>query len=459
MHVDTVIRNGLVVTSTTQSLTDVGLKDGIIVQLGGDIEADVELDATGKYVLPGGIDMHVHLSPVEIDEGVIAWADDFESGSAAAAAGGITTIGNMTFPRVGEGLEAALNRVRADAERLSITDFVLHPVLLDPSPNVVEDIPGLVEDGYSSVKIFMIAGDFDARAREYLEAIHVAGRSGALTLFHCEDGCIIGYLCEQLIAGGGGGPGDYPPSRPIYSESVAAARAIAFARAAEAPVYIVHLSSAEALDVCRDAQSKGLPVYVETRPLYVYLTSERFVEPDGAKYVGNPPLREQADVDALWHGLNAGHIHTFCTDHAPWNLAEKLEPGANIATFRPGVSDLQTLLPLLFSKGVRESRISLQRFVDVTSTNAAKLFGLYPGKGTISVGSDADIVIWDPDKTKTVRAEDDHSRADFSLYEGWEVTGWPSHTIRRGELIAIDGNIVAQPGSGRWIPRGPHQAL
>lgn len=459
MRVDTVIRNGLVVTPATQGVSDIGLKDGKIVQLGGDIDADEEVDAGGKYVVPGGIDMHVHLTPVEIEGGTVAWADDFESGSSAAAAGGITTLGNMTFPRPGEGLRAALDRTRAEADRLSVTDYVLHPVLLDPTEQVVAEIPGLVEDGHSSVKIFMIAGDFDTRGREYLQALQIAGQAGALTLFHCEDGCIIGFLCEQLISGGGGGPEDYPASRPIYTEAVAAARAIAFARAAGAPIYIVHLSSSEALEVCRKAQADGLPVYVETRPLYVYLTSERFSEPQGAKYVGNPPLRKQSDVDALWRGLNAGHIHTFCTDHAPWNLAEKLEPEANVATFRPGVSDLQTLLPLLFSKGVREGRISLQRFVEVTSTNAAKLFGLYPRKGTISIGADADLVIWDPDKTKIVRAADDHSRADFSLYEGWEVTGWPSHTFRRGELIARESQIVAAPGSGQWIPRRRHQPL
>jgi dihydropyrimidinase len=212
MRVDTVIRNGTVVTSSTQSVTDLGLREGRIIQIGGEIEADEEFDATGKLVMPGGIDMHVHLTPVEVDGGMVAWVDNFESGSAAAAAGGITTLGNMTFPRPGEGLGAALARTRELAERQSITDFVLHPVLLDPSPEIVAEIPGLVEAGHSSIKIFMIAGDFDTRGREYLDALQVAGRAGALTLFHCEDGCIIGFLCEQLIAGGGGGPADTPPA-------------------------------------------------------------------------------------------------------------------------------------------------------------------------------------------------------------------------------------------------------
>jgi dihydropyrimidinase len=349
VRVDLAIRNGTIVTPSAEGVADIGVRNGIVVQLGGDLTADDEIDATGKLVFPGGIDMHVHLTPVEIGGGVIRWADDFASGSAAAAAGGITTIGNMTFPRPGEALKDALDRTRADAEGESLVDVVLHPVLLDPSPEAIAGIPGLVEDGHSSIKIFMIAGDFDARAGEYLRALHAAGQAGALTLFHCEDNCVISFLCEQLLAEGKGGSAFYPASRPVYTEAVAAARAIAFAESAGAPIYVVHLSSAEALDVCHRARARGLPVYVETRPLYLYLTRERFEQPDGAKYVGNPPLRERADSDALWNGLSTGDIQTFCTDHAPWNLAEKLDPELNVATFRPGMSDLETLLPLLFS--------------------------------------------------------------------------------------------------------------
>jgi dihydropyrimidinase len=459
MHVDLAIRNGRVVTPSADAVTDIGIRNGVITQLGGDLQPDEEIDAAGKLVFPGGIDMHVHLTPVEIGGGVIQWADDFASGSAAAAAGGITTIGNMTFPRPGESLRDALQRTQAAAEGSSLVDVVLHPVLLEPTPEAIAGIPDLVAAGHSSIKIFMIAGDFDARAGEYLRALHVAGRAGALTLFHCEDNCVISFLCEQLIAQGNGGAAFYPDSRPVYTEAVAAARAIAFAEAAQAPIYIVHLSSAEALDVCHRARARGLPVYVETRPLYLYLTRERFLEADGAKYVGNPPLRESADVEALWNGLSTGDIHTFCTDHAPWNLAEKLDPTLNVATFRPGMSDLETLLPLLFSEGVRRNRLSLRRFVEVTSTNAARLFGLFPRKGTIAVGSDADLVIWDSERTRTMNAAADHSNADFSLYEGWEITGWPTHTLLRGHVIARDHEIVSETPRGQWIPRAPHHEL
>jgi dihydropyrimidinase len=459
MRVDLAIRNGRLVTPSFDGVADIGIRDGTIVQLGGDLRADEELDARGRLVFPGGIDMHVHLTPVEIGGGVIKWADDFASGSAAAAAGGITTIGNMTFPRPGEALAAALARTQATAESASLVDFVLHPVLLEPTPEALAGIPDLVTAGHSSLKIFMIAGDFDARAGDYLRALHVAGQAGALTLFHCEDNCVISFLCEQLIAAGRGGAAYYPDSRPVYTEAAAATRAIAFAEAARAPIYIVHLSSAEALDVCHRARARGMPVYVETRPLYLYLTRERFLEADGAQYVGNPPLRERADVEALWHGLASGDIHTFCTDHAPWNLAEKLDPTLDVATFRPGMSDLETLLPLLFSEGVRRNRLSLRRFVEVTSTNAARLFGLFPRKGTLAVGSDADLVIWDPERTRTMTASADHSNADFSLYEGWEITGWPTHTLLRGQVIARDHEIVAGHPGGMWIPRTPHQGL
>jgi dihydropyrimidinase len=280
-----------------------------------------------------------------------------------------------------------------------------------------------------------------------------------MTLIHCEDGCIIGHLTERLVASGRLGADAYPASRPIFSEEVATTRAIGFAEAAEAPIYVVHLSSQAALEACHRARARGVPVYVETRPLYLYLTSERFNEAEGAKYVGNPPLRQPSDVEALWNGLWDGDIQTFCTDHAPWTLAEKLDPSLDVGSFRPGVADLETLLPMLFSAGVHQGRISLHRFVEVTSTNAARLFGLFPKKGTIAVGSDADLTIWDPTLTKAVDSGGMETRADYSPYDGWEVTGWPVMTISRGEIVYQNGEIVAAPGRGRLVRRGPTMML
>ena len=457
---DLAIRGGKVVTASSIEETDIGILDGRIAQIGGDFSAAEEIDAGGKLVLPGGIDMHVHLSPATLPDGEeLGWADDFESGTRAAAAGGITTVGNITFPRIGEGLLDLVERIEEEAGRDALVDFVLHPVLLDPSIEILSELPELALRGHTSLKIFMVLGNFDGRSSEYLSAMRTAGELGMLSVVHCEDGCIIGHLTERLVDSGRTGVEHYSESRPVFSEEVAVTRVVGFSEAAEAPVYVVHLSSAAALEACRRARSRGVPIYVETRPLYLYLTEERLLEADGAKYVGQPPLRSEADVDALWNGLWGGDIQTFCTDHAPWMLEDKLDPTHTVETFPPGVADLDTLLPMLFSEGVGKNRISLHRFVEATSTNAARLFGLFPRKGTIAVGSDADITIWDPGMTHAVDNGSMQTNSDFSPYEGWSVTGWPSITIGRGEVLYREGEIVARPGRGELIPRGKTQML
>ena len=240
----------------------------------------------------------------------------------------------------------------------------------------------------------------------------------------------------------------------MISEVVATQRAVAIAEATGAPVYIVHLSSQRALEVCADAQARGVPVHVETRPFYLHLTRERLEEADGAKYIGQPPLREQHDVDALWAGIQQGVVNTVCTDHAPWSLAAKLDPALTITRLRPGAENLQTMVPMLYSEGVRTGRISLRRFVEVTATNAARLFGLYPRKGVIAVGSDADIVVFDAERTRTVERGMLQSNADYSVYEGWSVTGWPEVTLRRGEIVYQDDTVIGTPGSGVLVRRG-----
>jgi dihydropyrimidinase len=239
----------------------------------------------------------------------------------------------------------------------------------------------------------------------------------------------------------------------VGAEVAAVERAIGLARQTGAPVYVVHLSSAAALEQCRLARAAGLPVYVETRPLYLHLTKERFAEPDGAKYVGAPPLRSEADRDAMWRGLAAGDIDTVCSDHAPWTLAAKLDPALDVVTARQGVADLETLMPMLFSEGVTTGRISMDRFVELTSANAARLFGLYPRKGAMTVGADADLVLWDAGQRKTIDGAAMQSRAGYSVYDGWTVQGWPRSVIRRGQVVLRDGIAAARPGEGRWIRR------
>jgi len=460
MAFDVVIRHGRIVNAGSVAMADIGIVNGVIAQIGGDMHAEREIDATGRLLLPGGIDAHVHLSspPQRIMEGH-RWVDDFASGSAAALAGGITTLGNMTFLAAGETPLAGLAREAAIAREQTITDLFLHPVLDETTPEVLDEIPRLLASGCNTIKFFMSTPQFDPQALGYTEATRRAGKSDLLTLIHCEDFALMADAAERLTAEGRTSLRNYAESRPVISEVVATQRAVAIAEATGAPVYIVHLSSQRALAVCADAQGRGVPVYVETRPFYLHLTRERLEESDGAKYIGQPPLREQSDVDALWRGIQQGVLHTVCTDHAPWSLAAKLDPSLTITHLRPGAENLQTMLPMLYSEGVRTGRISLSRFVEVTSTNAAKLFGLYPRKGAIAVGSDADIAIFDPELTRTVTADMLKSNADYSVYEGWSVTGWPILTLRRGEVVFRDDTVVGSPGSGELVRRGATQAL
>lgn len=456
---DLVIRGGSIVNADAVEAADVAIVNGKIAQIGGEMQGVREIDAGGRLLLPGGIDAHVHLSsPPGVAEDRPRWVDDFRSGSAAALAGGVTTLGNMTFLAAGEMPVAGLRREAAEAQNQTIADLFLHPVITETTPEVLDEIPGLLAAGCNSIKFFMAFPAFDAQVAGYVEATRRAGASGLLTLIHCEDASLIADAVAQLASAGRTSLRDYAQSRPVVTEVVATQRAVAIADATGAPVYVVHLSSERALAVCAEAQGRGLPIYVETRPLYLHLTSECLAKPDGAKYVGQPPLRERADLDALWAGIRQGVVQTVCTDHAPWSLEAKLDPALTITRLRPGVENLQTMLPMLYSEGVRQGRISLSRFVEVTATNTARLFGLHPRKGLIAVGSDADIVVFDPERERTIEAGMLKSNADYSVYEGRTVTGWPEVTIRRGEVVFRDDEVVGPPGSGQLVRRGQTMA-
>ncbi len=454
-QLDMVIRGGTLV----EGVADLGIVGGRIAQIGGEMSAPVEIDARQKLVLPGGVDAHVHLSNAPRETQEPRWVDDFASGSAAALAGGITTVGNMTFGAPDESLLDALRRETSVAEQQTIADVFLHPVLGPPDEQTLNDIPRLLPAGCSSIKIFLSNPRFDRQAGGYLEAIRRAGAGGLMSMLHCEDAAVMEHATRQLVASGHTSLRYFPESRPVVAEVVATQRAVAFAEASGAPVYLVHLSSERALAVCADAKARGLPVYVETRPLYLHLTDAVFDEPDCGRFVGQPPLRSSSDVTALWAGLGQGLIDTVCTDHAPWSLAAKLDPELNVERLRPGVENLQLLMPMLYSEGVRSGRISLRRLVELTSSNAARLFGLYPRKGALAVGSDADVVVFDPQLQRSVAASMLHSNADYSVYEGWSVTGWPTVTVRRGEIVFRDDQVIGQPGSGQVLACGPASRL
>ena len=454
---DIVIRGGTVVTPEHQEIADIGVRDGRIAQLGGSMTGGgTDINASGLLVIPGGIDAHVHLVSAEVRKAWAGplWVDDFWSASLAAFAGGITTVGNMTFALPDEPMAAAIRRDMAGASPEAAVDWFLHPVPFSIGEGTAAEIAALAADGHTSFKVFLSAPDHGAAAPFLAEAIAAAGRAGSMTLVHCEDATMLEKAGQDLIESGRGAISNFPEARPVSAEVAAVDQAIDLARRTGAPVYIVRLSSAAALDRCRRARAEGLPVWVETRPLYLHLTRERFAEPDAAKYVGAPPLRDQSDRDALWRGLAAGEIDTLCSDHAPWTLEDKLDPDLNVVTARQGVADLETLMPMLFSEGVVTGRISLDRFVEVTSTNAARLFGLHPRKGTIAVGADADLVLWDPELRRTIDGAHLQSRAGYSVYDGWQVQGWPRFVLRRGQTVLADGTSLARPGEGQWVSRG-----
>ena len=456
---DLVIRGGTVVTVGGRSRVDVGVHNGQVVQLGGDMSAVREVDATGHFITPGGVDPHVHLTPPTRRADGWKWSDDFEWGTRAALAGGITCVGNMSFPERDETMVDAIARDDAEARELSISDYFLHPVLTYPSEKNLAAIEPLHAHGHTSIKFFLSFRSFDRHVSEFVEAMRIVKRAGGIALIHCEDAAIIDCCCNLLREAGRTEPRYYPESRPVQAESVSTYRAVGFCETTGCPSYIVHLASARALSACHDGRSRGVPVYVETRPLYLHLNRQRFEEEDGAKYAGAPPLREQSDVDAMWAALAFGNIDCLATDHAPWLLSEKLDPESDATNLRQGVADLETSLPMLYSTGVLGGRISLEQFVAVTSTNSAKLFGLYPRKGTINVGSDADMVVWDDEETRVIDGASMHSRSDYSPYDGFEVTGWPKFTISRGEVVVEGNEVVGQAGRGRLIRRGPHRAI
>jgi dihydropyrimidinase len=454
---DLVIRGGMVATGAGATVTDVGVAEGRIVQLGGVMSGETEVDAAGRYVLPGGIDPHVHLSPPVTGPGEDSWADDFEIGSRAALAGGVTTLGNMSFSRHGEQMRDGLERDLADADALSIADYFQHPVLLVPDEQGIAQIGELAAEGHPSVKIFLSFRRFDRNVDGFLRAMRAAAAAGSVVLIHCEDAAIMGCCGELLREQGLTEHRHYPETRPVEAERVATDRAVGYCETSGAATYVVHLSSQAALQACRVGRARGLPLYVETRPIYLHLERSRFDEPDGAKYAGAPPLRDDADRDALWAGIADGTVSTVATDHAPWTLEQKLDPTRDPADLRQGMAELETIMPMLWSLGVATGRMSLQRFVEVTSTNPAKLFGMYPQKGCIAPGSDADLVVWNPAETRVIDGSRMHSAAGYSPYDGWEVTGWPELTVSRGEIVAEGSRVLGAPGRGRLVPRRPFE--
>jgi dihydropyrimidinase len=447
------IKGGQVVNATGVQMADVRLAGELIDEVGPNLTPEPGsrvIDATGKLVIPGGIDPHTHLHP--------GFVDDFTTGSRAALAGGITTVGTFVFAMNGASPPEAFDLMEARVRDEAIADVILHTGMWPPTSATMEMIPELVRRGQPSLKIFMLWRDFGAYLPQVIETLELAREAGVVTLIHCEDEAFLDVTARRMTAEGRISLRYYAESRPVVVEAVATQQAASLCEVTGAPMHVVHLSSRRALEACRNPATADLPLFVEIRPLYLYLTEERYQQPDGALYVGQPPLRTRDDQEALWEGLRAGAADIIATDHAPWTRAQKLDPNLSINRLRPGISSLQFMLPMFFSEGVRKRGIPLERFVDLTSTKAAQIMGLYPKKGVIRPGSEADIVVFDPEKTADIRAEDDHSRSDFSVYEGWSMTGWPVTTIRRGQVVFEEGTVTGRAGEGRLATREPWRA-
>ena len=316
----------------------------------------------------------------------------------------------------------------------------------------------LAARGQPSHKVFMTRGDFGEHRTALIGVLEAARDAGVVTLMHCEDGSMLAAVLARLQAEGRTSLAHYAESRPEIAEIAATHDAVSLCELTRAPMYLVHLSSLRSLDAARHPASASLPLSIETRPLYLYFTDEWLRGPEGPLYIGQPPLRSATDVDAMWRGLADGRIDFLATDHAPWTREQKLDPELNVGRLWPGVSDLRFMRPVLFSEGVRKGRISAERFVEVTSTVAARTFGLYPERGVVREGAIADVVILDPELERIVDAADDPSNSDYTPFQGWSITGWPVTTIRRGEVVYENGSVTGRPGSGRPAARSPRLA-
>jgi dihydropyrimidinase len=449
---DLVVRGGTVVTAADAFLADVAIRGGRIQAIGVDLPAAThEIDAHGLQVLPGGVDVHTHLdAPV----GDVTAIDDFESGTAAAACGGITTICDYAWQQPGQTIAEGIEAWKAKAVGKAIVDYGFHVILSDASDARLAEIPRAVTAGYPSFKVFMIK-EFGIGDTGILRVMAAARASGAVVNVHAENSAILEQRASEMLAAGKRNPRYYAESRPPIAEAEATRRALDYAALTQSEVYIVHLSCAEALVAVRAARAAGVRVWAETRPIYLALSDERYA-PGGleaAKLVGAPPLRSPGDVAALWAGLANGEIQAIGSDNTSWSVEQKAAGQDDFTRVPYGVPGLQTEMQVIYSEGVSKGRISVNTFVATFCTNPARIFGLYPRKGTIAVGSDADLVLFDPSRTLTIGEWPLYSRAGYDPFEGLLVTGAPVVTLSRGEVIAREGQLLGRPGRGEHLLR------
>jgi len=457
MGFDTLIVNGRVVTATDTTDADVAVSNGKIAAVGRNLPREntrAVIDASGKLVLPGGIDVHTHL---DMPFGGTTSADDFETGTRAAAFGGTTTLIDFAIQYKGQTLRTAFDTWMQKASSKAVCDYAFHCIITDVAGAQLEEMNALVREGVTSFKLFMAyPGVFMLDDASIFKALRVTSKNGGLVCMHAENGGAIDVIVQQALAEGKKAPKYHALTRPTTAEAEATSRAIALAEMAGSPLYIVHLSCNEALEKVREARDRGLPVYAETCPQYLYLSLENMDAPgfEGAKYVFTPPLREKWHQEKLWNGLKRDHLQVVSTDHCPFCFKEQKELGKDDFTKIPnGGPGVEHRMSLIYSGGVAKGRFSANRFVELVSTTPAKLFGLYPRKGTIAAGSDADVVIFDPNRKHTIRAATHHMRVDYSMFEGIEVSGVTDTVLSRGKVVIQGDQFLGRAGAGEFLKR------
>src|SRR5215469_13381273 len=452
------IQNGTIVNADSSRKADVLIDGETIKEIRDSISASSAqnlVDATGLLLLPGGVDAHTHL---DMPFGGTTSADDFESGTRAAAIGGTTTIVDFAIQARGTKMRTALDTWWKKAEGKACIDYGLHMIVTDLPDAGLEDMDDMVREGVASFKLFMAYPNVlmvdDATI---FKALKQTAKNGALVCMHAENGSVIDVIVQQALAEGKSAPIHHALTRPTRAEAEAVHRAIAMAEMAGVPVYIVHLSSEDALNQVREARDRGLPAFAETCPQYLLLSIEDNMHDkgwDGAKYVFTPPLREKRNHPKLWEGLRSDHLQVVSTDHCPFCFEDQKALGKSDFTKIPnGGPGIENRLQLLHHHGVGLGNLSLNRFVELVSTAPARIFGLYPKKGVLAPGSDADLVLWDPVSDHTISATTHHMRVDYSMFEGFKVRGNARDVYSRGELIVSGGKFVGIPGRGQYLRR------
>lgn len=465
----TIIKNGKVITAGDSIFQDIVIEDGVIQALGRDFpeEGCTVIDAEGKYVLPGGIDAHTHL---EMPFGGTVSSDDFFTGHRAAAFGGTTCHIDFALQTKGESLKQGVQQWKRKAEGKAAIDYSFHIAVTDPTEETINEIPTLQEEGVSSLKVFLAyKGVFQVDDTAFMSTMTKAASSGMLTMVHAENGDAIALKTKELLDAGLTAMKYHSAAHSEAIEAEAINRAVSFVEITGAPLYIVHIASGNGIAAVRKGRRKGLPVMGETCVQYLYITDEALAQEgfEGAKYICSPPPKKEADKAAIWEALTDDTLQTIATDHCPFwydGTKEGRTPGKELgkdswAKVPNGVPGIEDRFPMTWHGAVNSGRVTPNRFVELISTNPAKIFGMYPKKGTIAVGSDADIVIFDPQKNHTISAETHHMNVDYNLYEGTTVTGWPEKVLVRGRLL-VDGDAwLGEAGYGEFVFRKTHNEV